>query len=98
MAILKFDGLREPALRLLSNSDTMTTKDFVIPLAKHFKLAEEEVNRTYPTGNAQVFYDRITWVLSYFFMAGLVERPKRGVYKITPKGIELLKTPDKINE
>ena len=98
MAIPKFDELREPALRLLSSSDTMRTKDFIAPLAKHFNLTEEEVNRMYPTGNAHIFYDRMTWVLSYFFMAGLVEKPKRGVYKITPKGRELLKTPDKINE
>lgn len=29
-------------------------------------------------------------------MAGLVEKPKRGVYKISEKGIELLSTPEKI--
>lgn len=45
MAIPKFDELREPALRLLSSSDTMRTKDFIAPLAKHFNLTEEEVNR-----------------------------------------------------
>ncbi len=31
-------------------------------------------------------------------MAGLVEKPKRGVYRITPIGREMLKTPDKIND
>jgi len=29
-------------------------------------------------------------------MAGLVEKPKRGIYKISEKGIELLSTPEKI--
>lgn len=96
MAIPKFSEIREPALRLLSDNDTVKLKDFLTPLSKHFKLSEEEVNLMYPTGNARVFYDRISWTLSYLFMAGLVEKPKRGVYRITAKGREILKTPDKI--
>lgn len=98
MAIPKHDELREPLLRLLSNNDTMKTRDFIAPLAKHFNLTEDEVNKMYPTANAHIFYDRITWALSYLFMAGLLEKPKRGVYKITLKGLEMLKTPSKINE
>jgi restriction system protein len=98
MPIPKFSELREHALRLLSSDDTMQPRDFVAPLAKHFKLTEEELNRTYTASNANVFYDRLTWTLSYLLMAGLVEKPKRGVYKITPTGLEMLKTPDKIND
>jgi restriction system protein len=75
----------------------MKTRDFVTPLAKNFNMSSEEVNQMYPTANAHIFYDRITWALSYLFMAGLVEKPKRGVYKISPKGSEMLNTPDKIN-
>jgi len=44
-----------------------------------------------------MFYDRITWGLSYMHMAGLIDKPKRGTYIITEAGRELLKTPDKIN-
>lgn len=98
MAIPKHDELRVPLLRWLSGHDAMKTRDFVAPLAEQFKLTEEEINRMYPTANAHIFYDRITWALSYLFMAGLIEKPKRGVYRIAPKGIEMLKTPDKINE
>jgi restriction system protein len=98
MAIPKFSEIREPALRLLSNSDAIKMKDFISPLAEHFTLTDEEVNLMYPTGNGPIFYDRINWTLSYLFMAGLVEKPKRGVYRITSKGKEMLKTPDKIND
>jgi len=98
MAIPKHDELREPILRLLSNESTIKMKDFITPLASYFNLTEEEVNKMYPTANANIFYDRVTWALSYLYMAGLVEKPQRGVYKITPEGVELLKTPDKINE
>lgn len=98
MAIPKHNELREPLLRLLSHHDRMKTRDFLTPLAEYFKLTEEDVNRMYPTSNAHIFYDRMTWALSYLFIAGLLEKPKRGVYKITSKGVEMLKTPDKINE
>lgn len=98
MAIPKFSEIREPALRLLGNGEAIKMKDFTAPLAEHFGLTDEEVNRMYPTGSALVFYDRISWTLSYLFMAGLVEKPKRGVYRITDKGREMLKTPDKIDD
>jgi restriction system protein len=96
MAIPNFSEIREPALRLLTNGDAIKVKDFTNPLAKHFSLTDEDVNKMYPTGNGQIFQNRVSWTLSYLFMAGLVERPKRGVYKISPKGMEILKTPDKI--
>lgn len=98
MAIPKFAELREPILRLLSSNDTMKPKDFITPLAKHFNLTEDEVNRTYSASNAPVFRDRITWTLSYLFLSGLAEKPKRGEYRITSEGREILTTPDKIND
>lgn len=98
MAIPKLNDLKVPLLKLLGNNETMKPRDFVAPLAVQFRLTEEEVNRMYPRANAHIFYDRITWALSYLFLAGLVEKPQRGVYKIAPQGIEMLKTPDKINE
>ena len=98
MAIPKYDELRESILRLLSNEDTIKVKNFIAPLATLFNLTDEEINKMYPSANANIFYDRITWSLSYLFMAGLVEKPQRGVYKITSLGLELLKTPENINE
>lgn len=68
----------------------MRAKDFRIPLAQHFHLTEEEMNAWYPSGNGEIFLDRISWALSYLFIAGLVEKPKRGDYKISDKGRTLL--------
>ena len=46
------------------------------------------------------FSDRISWGLSYLFVAGLVERPRRGNYKITEKGLKMLSscTDEQINK
>lgn len=98
MAIPKHDEIRIPAMKLLGKNDTMKLKDFIEPLAKHFSLTEDEVNELYASGNGYIFYDRISWALSYLNMAGLLDKPKRGIYKINQKGIELLKTPKKVNK
>ncbi|MFB9108798.1 restriction endonuclease [Flavobacterium gyeonganense] len=97
MAIPKHDELRIPSLNLLLDGRTMKLKDFIEPLSKEFALTEEEINEMYPSGNGHIFYDRISWALSYLNMAGLLDKPARGNYKINSKGIELLKIPGKIN-
>ena len=52
----------------------------VSSVAKHFGLTDEEMNAWYPSGNGEIFLDRISWALSYLFIAGLVEKPQRGDY------------------
>lgn len=97
MAIPKHDELRVPVMRILSENDTLKLKDFIDPISEIFKLTEEEVTEFYPSGNGQILYDRISWALSYLNMAGLLDKPKRGVYKINQKGIDLLKTPKNVD-
>ena len=70
----------------------MRAKDFRVPLAEHFHLTDEEMNAWYPSGNGEIFLDRISWALSYLFIAGLVEKPKRGDYKISDKGLSMLES------
>lgn len=96
--IPKHDEIRVPALRLLTEHDQLHLRDFEAPLAKHFQLSEEEIQEKYESGNGKVFYDRISWALSYMNMAGLLNKPKRGVYKISDLGREQLKTPNTINQ
>ncbi len=98
--IPQFDEIRIQALKELSTGGVMRAKELRIPLAKHFGLTEEEMNAWYPSGNGEVFLDRISWALSYLFIAGLVEKPQRGDYKISEKGLSMLSscTEEQINE
>ena len=98
MAIPKYDEIRISALNLLLDGRSMKLKDFMEPLAKEFSLTDEEQNEMYPSGNGHIFYDRISWALSYLNMAGLLDKPARGIYKINHLGVEMLKTPHLINE
>lgn len=98
--IPQFEEIRIQALKELSSGVVMRAKELCIPLAKHFGLTEEEINAQYPSGNGEIFSDRISWALSYLFIAGLVERPQRGDYKISEKGLSMLSsnTEEQINE
>lgn len=98
--IPQFEEIRIQALRVLSTGAIMRAKDLRAPLAKYFNLSEDEMNAWYPSGNGEIFLDRISWALSYLFIAGLVEKPKRGDYKISNKGLEMLSscTDEQINE
>ena len=97
MEIPKHDDIRLPALKLLSEKESLKLNEFESPLAKAFGLSENERSQEYESGNGKIFYDRISWALSYMNMAGLVQKPKRGVYQISDIGIEKLKTPENIN-
>lgn len=94
-----FDEIRIQALKELQSGAVMRAKDLRIPLARFFKLTDEELNTKYQSGNREVFSDRISWALSYLFIAGLVEKPQRGDYKISEKGLTMLSsyTDDQIN-
>src|SRR5690554_1803825 len=98
MPIPKHDEIRIPALKMLKEKGTLKLKDFVELLAAAFKLTEEELSEMYPSGNGRIFYDRVTWALSYLHMAALVDRPNRGYYQINDSGLKMLATPDKVHE
>ena len=98
MNIPKYDEIQLPALQELSNGEQLRAKDLEEKLSIIFKLTEEERNHLYNSGNGPVFLDRINWALSYLNMAGLVSKPKRGVYEINEIGKEVLKTPNKFHE
>lgn len=97
MTIPKHDEIRVPALSLLSERGELKLSEFEAPLAAHFGLSEDEVYEEYESGNGKIFYDRISWALSYMNMAGLLNKPKRGVYEISSLGLEKLASPDSVN-
>lgn len=97
MTIPRYNDIQIPALQLLSKGEPLKLNEFESPMAEHFGLSKEEVAQKYESGNGKIFYDRISWALSYMNMTGLVQKPKRGVYQISPTGIEQLKTPESIS-
>jgi restriction system protein len=98
MAIPKHDQIQLQALSLLSDGKQRRAIEFERPLADFFNLTEDELNQMYDSGNGPVFFDRISWALSFLYMAGVVTKPKRGIYQINEEGTKLISKPDKFRE
>lgn len=63
-----------------------------------FGLTDEERSTMLPSGTAALFDNRVGWARTYLKQAGLIEARKRGVFRITPRGTELLsKNPARID-
>jgi len=100
MSIPKYGEIQAEALKILKQNGVLKLKDFEEPLAKVFKLSKDEIEEKYSSGKTdlKIFYGRIGWALSYLSMTHLVEKPKRGEFKISDLGLSLLKTPEKIED
>jgi restriction system protein len=62
-------------------------------LADRYNMTEEERSQRLPSGAANTFYNRLAWAKTYLERAGLLIKIKRGVFKISNTGIELLRNP-----
>ena len=98
MKIPKYDEIQFPALQILSDGNEWKSIELEPKLASHFKLTDEATIESYKSGNGTIFLDRINWALSYLNMAGLVSKPKRGIYTINDNGKEILKKPTEFRE
>lgn len=67
-------------------------------LADYFKLTQEERKELLSSGAQAVFDNRVGWAKVFLFKAGLLESPRRSVFKITSEGKKVLsQKPSKIN-
>lgn len=86
-----------PLLKLAENGEVHKYREAINNLAEKFELTEEEKKELLPSGNDKVFDNRVGWAKTYLKKAGLLEYPKRGYFKITDRGLKVLKEdPDKI--
>lgn len=92
MPIPDFQSVMRPLMEVISDGKEHSTREALDRLANHFELAEEERKRLLPSGQQEVFTNRLAWAKTHLRMAGLIEATARGVFKITPRGQELLRT------
>ena len=87
-----------PLMDLISDGREHSMREALDRLAEHFELAEEERKRLLPSGQQELFTNRVAWAKTHLRMAGLLEATARGVFRITSRGTELLRTsPDRID-
>ncbi|MFW0738156.1 restriction endonuclease [Flavobacterium sp. T12S277] len=81
-----------PFLQNLNDGNKQPLNQVMENLANHFKLTPEDLALQVPSGKMGLFKNRVSWTKSYLKNAGLVHYPERGVYQITPLGLDFLKT------
>ena len=87
-----------PFLAALSDRQEHNIRDLRKQLASQFKLTDQELEERIPSNRALLFDNRVGWARTYLGKAGLIDFVKRGTYRITPRGIALLKTkPQKLD-
>ena len=91
MAIPDYQTLMLPLLNLIKDGQEYHFGPLVSVLSEHFKLAEEERKQLLPSGQMTTIKSRAGWARTYLKKAGLLEQPKRGFLKITPRGLDVMK-------
>ena len=92
VAIPDFQTLMRPLLAHLSDGKEHSNQETLQTLAQEFQLTDEELSQRLPSGLQTIFTNRIAWAKSHLKAAGLIESPRRGYYKINPRGMEVLQT------
>jgi len=79
-----------PVLRLFADGREHGLRDAADPIAREFRLTQEDVAATLPSGRQTRFRNRIAWAHNYLKQSGLLGSPRRGIYQITDRGRAVL--------
>lgn len=98
MPVPDFQSLMLPTLKALSSDDANHIGKVPGLVAKSEGLTEEDRQQMVPSGRQTLLANRVSWALLYMSRAGLVEKVKRGVYRLTNDGRKLLaESPSEVN-
>ncbi|MHB9111012.1 MAG: restriction endonuclease [Thermoleophilia bacterium] len=90
MAIPAFQDLMLPLLKFASDGQEHTPRETVEALAEEFSLSEADRQEMLPSGRQATYDNRVAWAKAHMKMAGLLGSPKRGVFRITERGKEVV--------
>jgi len=87
-----------PLLEFSRDKKEHSLREAVDYLTDKYKLSEEDRKKLLPSGQQEVFKNRVGWARTYMKKAGLLESTRRGYIRITDRGLEILaQSPDRIN-
>ena len=95
MPVPDFQSLMLPVLRALADGKAIPVRQVRERVARAEGLKDEDLREMLPSGRQRAFVNRVSWALSYLLRAALVERVRRGVYRVTDEGKRLLAKPPK---
>lgn len=75
-----------PLLKIAGDGEIHQFRATVETLAQHFALTDTERRELLPSGKQPTFDNRVGWARTYMTKAGLLQSPKRGLFRITDQG------------
>ncbi|MBI4372066.1 MAG: restriction endonuclease [Elusimicrobia bacterium] len=91
MAIPDFQSIMLPLLKLAGDGQEHRYLEAIDKLADGFALSAEERRVRLPSDVDEIFDNRVGWAKTFLKKAALVEATRRGYFKITDRGQEVLK-------
>jgi restriction system protein len=91
MPIPDYQAIMLPLLKFTTDQKEHSLRETIEVLADHFRLTEEERKELLPSGRQPTFDNRVGWARTYLKKAGLVESTKRGYFRITDRGFDVIK-------
>ncbi len=97
MAIPDYQSIMLPLLELAADGSEHSLRESIETLADQLGLSGEERRELLPSGRQPTFDNRVGWARTYMKKAGLLESTKRGYFRITKRGLDVLaKQPSQI--
>ncbi len=91
MTLPNFQKMMYPALECYADGKEQRPRDIEDKVADMLKIPQEAKEELIPSQMETVLRNRVSWAVFDLFKAGLLERVKRGFYKITEQGLKELK-------
>lgn len=91
MPIPDFQTIMLPLLTFARDGAEHTLRETIDALADEFQLTVDERNTLLPSGQQAVFDNRVGWARTSLKKAGLLESTRRGYYRITDRGQQVLR-------
>ncbi len=98
MAIPDYQSIMLPLLRFAADENEHSLREAIEGLAEKFELTDAERKELLPSGQQPTFDNRVAWARTYLSKAGLLEATRRGHFRLTQRGREVVaKNPPEIN-
>ena len=79
-----------PLLKFAADGQEHSLREAVVAVSRAFGLTEEERNQLLASGRKPIIEDRVGWARTYLGKAGLLESTRRGFFRITSRGLDLV--------
>lgn len=90
MPVPDYQSLFLPVLQAGADGKEHSIAEIRERIADNLKLTPDDLAQKLPSGKQSIFANRVAWAVWYLAKALALERPKRGIFKITKRGSDLL--------